>query len=1142
MRGPSHHSKASCDIKTDHKVGNDHLGCLKDLRDVLALNRTVPKGAQAVSLLLLPRAEKVMLAVMGPCERVWKCGTDPGPVRCMGLRFSRSLLSPYFSPRRTLKFLLQLQLTLYRRDLTPSLLGMAALTGCIKTTILLIVKHLDCTISRLEVHTMAGTTRHESETGNTMPTPAEVADGGWYRSHPCADHAASRNMIRPLATAASQSTRLSQRHAEAFSCCAKSVLELSFLFWKLSIVLERWKWTLSSLHRLHNLHAVRYICLSFATADMSGSFLACQIDVLDLTKSSIFTVSIMAEQQKQQELSPLHRTHRTSSVFSPLASHATTLQDDPLDTAYRSPSLANSQTAFLGNDRGAESDHEAPKNRKFHTEEPEQATFSRVLILQIFALSWTVPIVALLVLNIKRHVIGATAWCPLGRCLPRVEDPDPTISRELPAVFDRQTHNLLGFLQLIAKALEVRFILIATWLVYLMTIRLAPKLRGLPIGYLSRPSEFAEIPSLFDAQVWSTLHERGVNGQSRTSKRARYRLWTFILITVILCVLCNLMVRVVLLRTYADANKLLHMVLLVPIVHSRFDTLNANGLPGEDGYQFAVLDAACAEGWFDIQYYNCSDRWQRGIDAWVASTFARQDYAAPVTSFQGMVAFTYNATELPTSNATFENGTLVNEGYLESINWAPSRQMLNELTDDLLIVQSMSRGWDALDPRDKSSVSTYAPYNNTVQTVIRRKGPILGALINTWVGYNTTYDSARHYTITVGWNRMVRCYENYDLYNSPLCFGTCESSRLKTYTRCITLGTGWNDGYKSAKFRVASKKHMLVGFNGPSAHFEVHASGRAAYVPSFEGNETLPEKVIEAGFPMTCLSNKTVNDTRCIWDAFFNLTAEDPEVKPHSRNVTSWQIWWDMKDYPNKPNNIVLAVDFETYVLFGDYELDPSRLSNPHRQVNHFLPSVRKKDEILPLNPIRVDPAWTRAAWAVEQDGTIDSTRAAANRLQELSDQIYATDIFDQNQTDVLLHNRYYLNSLAVMPIMQTLSLIEYNVSDAEATDDDNDPEKPLLVQDARINVWAYGLASRTSWLGLVVVVCGCFVVVAEFVLGMNDRRLFRSPTQLLVAALEYHDAGEFNSLYAEKDDDSDFARRDIREPSRQLVALQHSL
>lgn len=253
----------------------------------------------------------------------------------------------------------------------------------------------------------------------------------------------------------------------------------------------------------------------------------------------------MAELQ-QQELSPLRRTHRSSSsVSSPLASYATTLQEDPLDTAYRSPSLANSQTAFLGDDRGAESDHDAPKDRKFFTEEPEQATFSTVLVLQIFALSWTVPIVALLVLNIKRHIIGASAWCPFGQCLPRVEDPDPTISRELPAVFDRQTHNLLGFLQLIAKALEVWFILIATWLVYLMTIRLAQKVRGLPIGYISRPSEFAEIPSLFDAQLWSTLRERGVNGQSRTSKRARSRLWTFILITVLLCVLCNLMVRVV---------------------------------------------------------------------------------------------------------------------------------------------------------------------------------------------------------------------------------------------------------------------------------------------------------------------------------------------------------------------------------------------------------------------------------------------------------------------------------------------------------------------------------------------------------------------------------------------------------------------
>ncbi|KAF7195424.1 hypothetical protein HII31_03316 [Pseudocercospora fuligena] len=824
----------------------------------------------------------------------------------------------------------------------------------------------------------------------------------------------------------------------------------------------------------------------------------------------------MAELQ-QQELSPLRRTHRSSSsVSSPLASYATTLQGDPSETAYRSPSLANSQTAFLGEDRGADSDYETPKNQKLRSDEPEQATFSKVLVLQIFAFSWTAPVVALLVLNIKRHIIGASAWCPLGRCLPRVEDPDPTISRELPAVFDRQTHNLLGFLQLIAKALEVWFILIATWLVYLMTMRLAQKPRGLPIGYLSRPSEFAEIPSLLDARLWSTLRVRGVSGQSRKSKRARSQLWTFILITVLLCVLCNLMgpaVAVLVLPSlqWIDTEK---------VVHHRFGTLNANDVPASNGYQFASKDAACDDedgDWITQQYYNCSSRWQRGMDAWVESTFARQDYVAPVTSLQGMVSFTYNSTDLPTSNAVYDNETLVNKGYLESVTWTPSRQMLNELTDDLLIIQNMSRGWDALDPRDENSVSTYAPYNNTVQTVIRRKGPIMGALINTWVGYNNTDAVARHYTIKLDNTRQVRCYQNYDLYNSPLCFGACKSSRSKLYTRCITMGEGWNDGYKATGFQVAQRYRSKTDTKGPEAYYYIYASGHAAYIPYVDGNVTIPENVLSAGFSLDCLESATVNQTRCNWDAFFNLTALDPEVAPRSKNVTTWQIGWNMADREDKFNAIVLAVDFEAYAVFGDYELDPSKLSNPHHQVNHFLPTVSKKDEILPLNPLRIDPAWTRAAWAVEEGGIVDSTRAAANRLQELCDEFYKTEILDGNQTDLLLANRYYLNSLAVMPVMQTLSLIEYNMSSAKASDDDGDMQQPLLFRDARINVWAYGLASRTSYLGLIVVVCGCFVVLAEFVLGMNDRRLFRSPTQLLVAALEYHDTGEFNGMYAEK-------------------------
>lgn len=53
-------------------------------------------------------------------------------------------------------------------------------------------------------------------------------------------------------------------------------------------------------------------------------------------------------------------------------------------------------------------------------------------------------------------------------------------------------------------------------------------------------------------------------------------------------------------------------------------------------------------------------------------------------------------------------------------------------------------------------------------------------------------------------------------------------------------------------------------------------------------------------------------------------------------------------------------------------------------------------------------------------------------------------------------------------------------------------------------------MGSRTSYLGASVGLLGCAVVLAQVILGFVDRRRYRSPTQLLVAALEHAPRGEF--------------------------------
>ena len=66
------------------------------------------------------------------------------------------------------------------------------------------------------------------------------------------------------------------------------------------------------------------------------------------------------------------------------------------------------------------------------------------------------------------------------------------------AHYDKNKHNLLGYLQLVSKALEAWFVLAAVRMVYALTMRIARRADGLPLRYATLTSEFTDITTLFD--------------------------------------------------------------------------------------------------------------------------------------------------------------------------------------------------------------------------------------------------------------------------------------------------------------------------------------------------------------------------------------------------------------------------------------------------------------------------------------------------------------------------------------------------------------------------------------------------------------------------------------------------------------------
>jgi hypothetical protein len=122
-----------------------------------------------------------------------------------------------------------------------------------------------------------------------------------------------------------------------------------------------------------------------------------------------------------------------------------------------------------------------------HTPMMKPRKWLATAIWQIFSILWLVPVVVLLYLNFTEYVIGASAWCPGGHCYLNAFNPVTAVPQARAKEFDKESHNLLGGLQFVAKGLEVWFGIIAAALMYLVTMIAAGKREGLPVGYLTRP-------------------------------------------------------------------------------------------------------------------------------------------------------------------------------------------------------------------------------------------------------------------------------------------------------------------------------------------------------------------------------------------------------------------------------------------------------------------------------------------------------------------------------------------------------------------------------------------------------------------------------------------------------------------------------
>ena len=677
----------------------------------------------------------------------------------------------------------------------------------------------------------------------------------------------------------------------------------------------------------------------------------------------------------------------------------------------------------------------------------------RTVVSQILGLLWLAPITTLLILNWKGHIIGASAWCPRGGCS---ADPFGNDAIQRAQKLDKDDHNTNGALQFVAKALEVWFVFVASSLVYNVAMMFAAK-GGLPIGYLMAHLEFADLRNLIDPLLWTTP----APAKTLPSKGpfSTIKLYLFAIFAAFMCVLANLMgpaTAVLVLPTlqWKDTPYTLD---------SQFVSLDSGSPPAGD----SVL-TGCNATTLETGNYSCtSNVYGPMLDDWLASGIANlrqgetNNYFAVGggVSQERSVAFTLNTSS--TSKYDFF--------------WVPNRQVMRDLSWDFENFVNMTRG-KPFDP-------AYATYNNSLQTVLKRQGPVIGLSANI-----LSLGHAGNVTI-VAEDRQIWCYPRWSAW---------ASSSSDYYNKCYRVGSGWN------KVNTVSQFSISAG-NASANDVNVFAffSDKATY---FNVNTTF-------GTPAACLANGTApTDGSCNWDSIF--AADLPlDLKNASVNNLVLEFSLPNSKYPGK----TWVVEFNAYLDFPVYSLDTSSSSNPLFlvQVDNL---AQDQTELKYNEPLVVDPNWILAAWSVDRDGVVPSDRAAATGLVQtmaklLSDQLSGSD--DQYLTQLV-----YLLYLTGISIGQSMSMVSYSSNLAPSNpsaDAVQDPINPIFTHYATIHVWAYGLSGRTSYLGIAVVLVGVACVLVRTVFSLLSGLHERSTVEIIVAALEHRPQGEFDGLDHEK-------------------------
>lgn len=607
-------------------------------------------------------------------------------------------------------------------------------------------------------------------------------------------------------------------------------------------------------------------------------------------------------------------------------------------------------------------------------------TLTWAIMSQIISLLWLVPILALLILNYRKYIIGASIWCPGRHCSAELFSPRAIAKA---AQLDMQDHNVIGALQFVSKALEVWFIFIATSLVYDMAMLLAKKGGGLPIAFLMTHLEFADIRYLLNPLLWTSPIPHP-SPTPRTRSLATGKLYLFVLLAASLTVLTNLM---------GPAAAVLAIPTLQWIETPRvrdlmFNGTNADYLPGGE-----LTAANCTTAQLEGGNYSCTE----ALLGPSMDSYAQYTRAA---SKQWELPFSTNLIPISQEGST-QFTVNISDG--SDLIWSPNRYALRDLSIDIDVVTNAFQGYPAEDG--------YPPpenFNNSLSTILQRESISYG--ISTRCYFGSVSDM-----IIDDW-RWISCYEGWYLPGAP----------TSNYTLCIRRNI-WSQDDVSHTFETHfSLDHADTSSDDLLIQIWVYYSDRVTFF-----NETT-----DFGTGMKdCFRS---NIEFCDWDKVFdtplpsefqnvtqnvNLVEYRAPAAPWSRERT-WCDWYSYSGYPT-------------------YSFDTSAQANPLNLVQlNKIPPIEKLGKPVIVHPTWLLAAWSVdiggiVPWDRQITKAFTETLSASYSDMTLMFTYLhtyticqAVSIIDYNTCDVFNSTNVKQCSGPVMSKYATLHLWAYGLSD----------------------------------------------------------------------------------------------------------------